>query len=112
MQPTLESIQSKVFTVSCALSGSCHSTGSTGTATPAGRGLNLADGQSHASLVNVESTKAGIPRVIPGDPAGSLLVRVLEGSSAGISQMPLGNTALPEDTIEAIKQWVADGAAP
>ena len=49
------------------------------------------------------------PAVIPGNGAGSLLIRKLLGTAAG-SQMPLGGTPLPPTTIDSISAWIDQGA--
>jgi hypothetical protein len=50
-------------------------------------------------------------RVKPGDPDNSYMVHKIEGL-AGIvgGRMPLGQTPLPQTTIDAIRQWIANGA--
>jgi hypothetical protein len=48
-------------------------------------------------------------RVVPGDPAGSLLIDKLRNKGV-ISQMPLGAEPLPEDQIAAIEAWIQAGA--
>jgi hypothetical protein len=49
--------------------------------------------------------------VKPGDPDDSYMVHKIEGLS-GITggQMPLGETPLPQATIDAIRQWITNGA--
>ena len=47
--------------------------------------------------------------VIPGNGAGSLLVRKLLGTAPG-SQMPLGGTPLPSTKIDSISSWIDQGA--
>jgi len=49
------------------------------------------------------------PAVIPGNGAGSLLIRKLLGTAPG-SQMPLGGTPLPDTTISTISLWIDQGA--
>ena len=107
LAPTLASIQDNVFTPSCAKAG-CHSG-----ATPRA-GMNLEGGNSWASLYNVvgtgDKTKT---RVVPSDPDDSLLIMKLEGTQTVGLRMPRdGPPYLPKETIDVIRQWIADGAMP
>jgi hypothetical protein len=98
-----ESIQENVFTPICS---KCHIGGS------APEGLQLDAAHSYNLLVGVPSNEQpNLDRVKAGDPDDSYLVHKIEGL-AGISggQMPLGETPLPEATINAIRQWIANGA--
>ncbi len=47
--------------------------------------------------------------VEPGNPEASYLVWKIEGRAGG-GRMPLGGRALPVAQIEAIKQWIVEGA--
>jgi CHRD domain/Bacterial Ig-like domain len=101
---TFQSLQDTVFTPSCALSG-CHAG-----ATPQ-QGMNLSQGQAYAAIVNVPSMEVPtLLRVKPGDPDQSYLVQKIEGTAAVGGRMPLGGPALPADRIEAIRQWISEGA--
>jgi hypothetical protein len=103
---TFESVQDNVFTPSCAVSG-CH----VGAAAP--QGLQLDAANSYASLVNVASGEVGsLDRVEPGDPDNSYVIQKLEGRAAVGERMPLGGPYLPQETIDVIRQWIADGAPP
>ncbi len=105
--PTLDEIQAAVFTPTCATS-SCHSG-----ANPSG-GLDLSDADtSHAELVDVPSDDDPmILRVAPGAPDDSYLVQKIEGTAAQGQQMPPGGAApLSQAEIDAIRQWITDGAA-
>jgi hypothetical protein len=98
-----QSIQDNVFTPICTR---CH----IGAGAP--EGLQLDAAHSYALLVGVPSNEVGtLLRVRPGDPDHSYLLLKLQGS-AGIvgSQMPLGGPYLPQPTIDAIRQWIANGA--
>jgi hypothetical protein len=83
----------------------CHITGTAA-------GLAMPDeGAAHASLVNVASPKCeGAMRVAPGDADASVLVQVLEGTSACVKPMPLGRDALSQDAIDLIREWIDSGA--
>ena len=98
-----QSIQDNVFTPICS---KCH----IGASAP--EGLQLDAAHSYNLLVGVPSVEDGsLDRVKPGDPDHSYMVLKIEGA-AGIvgGQMPLGETPLPQATIDAIRQWIMDGA--
>jgi hypothetical protein len=104
LTPDWASIQANVFTPICTR---CH----VGANAP--QGLRLDEANSYGALVGVASSEApGVLRVRPGDPGGSYLVQKLEGRAAVGARMPLGEPALPEATIQVIRQWISDGAAP
>ncbi|HSN51313.1 MAG TPA: Ig-like domain-containing protein [Woeseiaceae bacterium] len=104
LQPTLDEIQAAVFTPTCATSN-CHAGGS-----PAG-GLDLSDADtSHAALVNVPSSQ-GTLLVAPTLPDDSYLVDKIEGTQTAGQRMPLGRAPLSQAEIDAIRQWILDGAA-
>ncbi len=50
------------------------------------------------------------PAYLPGNPDGSLLVRVLEGDHPGIPRMPYKRDALPPHEIDRIRAWITAGA--
>jgi len=104
VEATFSSIQANVFNKSCALSG-CHDSGSQQS------GLDLSSGKAYGNLVNVPSVqKSNILRVKPNDATNSYLIMKLEGAS-GIAgkKMPL-NGSLSQDKIDAIKEWINNGA--
>ncbi len=103
-----------IFTASCALSG-CHAGSS-----PA-MGMNLSDGQAYANIVNVPAAEtvssSGLMRVLPDFPDQSYRVLKFQGThtQAGVDgsggRMPLGGLdALTQAQIDAIRQWISDGA--
>ncbi len=102
--PTLPQIQAVVFTPKCA---SCHN--GVGAVLPGV--LNLSnEAASAASLVNVASIQdPAVDRVEPGQPDNSYLVHKIDGTAA--SQMPPSGP-LPQAEIDAIRQWILDGATP
>ncbi len=109
VQPTLESIQSTVFSPTCAAAG-CH-TGPAGGELPTGMDLSSADA-SFANLVGVSSVQDPTRlRVAPGDADASYLVEKIEGTAATGGRMPLGGAALDAATIDAIRAWIDAGAA-
>ena len=98
-----QSIQDNVFTPICS---QCH----IGASAP--EGLQLDAAHSYNLLVGVPSNEQpNLLRVKPGDPDSSYMIHKIEGLS-GITggQMPLGETPLPQATIDAIRQWITNGA--
>lgn len=103
IEPTLASIQSNVFTPTCAVSG-CH-------ASPGAADLILEEGQAFTNLVGVDSTEVNaLKRIAPGDPDNSYLIQKIEGTAAIGARMPRGRTPLTDDVIKAIRQWISNGA--
>jgi hypothetical protein len=108
MGPTLDEIQSSVFTPTCGVSG-CHS-GPAGDTLPNGMDLTTADA-SFDSLVGVPSLQVPeLSRVEAGDPDNSYLIQKLEGTASEGAQMPFGGPPLDQTVIDDIRQWIADGA--
>ena len=104
LAPTLASIQANVFNPSCIV---CHS----GATAP--QGLRLDSANSYTSLVGMRSTEVGsLLRVAPGDPDRSYLIHKLEGTASVGAQMPFGGPAIPQATIDFVRQWITDGAMP
>ena len=100
-----QSIQDVVFTSTCAR---CHGLGSS----PAGS-LTLVEGQSYEQLVNhpARLPQNGI-RVVPGDPAASLLHKVVHGDpEAGVS-FDHSNMLKAATAVSLIDNWIAAGAQP
>src|SRR5688500_11064352 len=103
LTPDFQSIQAQVFTPACT---GCHA----GAAAPLG--LRLDESSSYAMLVNAPSVEvSSIRRVAPGNPDASYLIQKLEGRAAVGGRMPLGQPALPQATIDIIREWIANGAA-
>jgi hypothetical protein len=50
------------------------------------------------------------PALRPGDPDGSLLVQVVEGTHPSIDQMPYRRTPLDPAEMETLRNWIAEGA--
>src|SRR5580658_399016 len=101
--PDLQSIEDNVFTPICS---KCH----IGASAP--EGLQLDAAHAYNALVGVPSVEEpSLLRVNPGNPDQSYMVLKIEGAP-GIQggQMPLGETPLPQDTIDAIRQWISNGA--
>jgi Bacterial Ig-like domain len=98
-----QSIQENVFTPICS---PCHS----GANAPEGEMLDAA--HSYNSIVGVPSTEVPtVDRIKPGDPDNSYLVQKIEGAPGIVGvQMPYHEKPLAQSTIDAIRQWVTDGA--
>lgn len=108
VQPIFSEIQRKIFNVSC--TSSCHGTENSG-------GLDLRADSSYDQLfsvdpVNPAARAKGYKRVFPGDPGKSFLVHKLRGTlEPGMgSRMPLTGGSLSENKIQAIEQWIREGA--
>ncbi|RMD94596.1 MAG: hypothetical protein D6814_14315 [Calditrichaeota bacterium] len=102
LQPTFTSIQKNILTPSCVNRG-CHP--------PVGP-MSLQEGVAYNNLVNQPSAY-GIPRVDPGNAENSALyLKVLGDVRVGGVQarMPLGAGSLTTDEINAIRDWINDGA--
>ncbi len=102
LMPTLSSIQTHVFTPSCAgHHGPSH----------AEADLDLSAGRSFANLVNVLSTQVELSLVTPGDAENSYLIHKLDGRPGIVGgQMPIGILPLGAEEIAVIRQWIDAGA--
>jgi hypothetical protein len=104
LAPTLDSIQTNVFSVNCTVPG-CHGGGTVQF------GLRLDPGFSYGNLVNVASPRdASLVRVVPGNPDASLIIQKLEGTQTLGDRMPDFGPYLPQSTIDVIRLWIANGA--
>lgn len=102
IQPTLSSIQKEIFTPICSV---CHG----GASPAAGQNLSTIE-DSIANLIDVQSSNPLFKRVLPGSPEESYLYLKITGDSQAGARMPLGQPALAEEQINAIKNWIANGA--
>jgi Bacterial Ig-like domain len=97
-------IQDTIFTPVCT---ACHA----GASAPLG--LRLDSANAYAALVSVPSVQVpSLRRVNPGDPTNSYLLQKVEGRAAVGSRMPLGGGALPQASIDLLRNWIAAGARP
>ncbi|MEM8486944.1 MAG: hypothetical protein AAF564_15430 [Bacteroidota bacterium] len=107
IDPTLSSIQTNIFTTTCATS-QCHDSSN-----PA-RNLDLSAGQTFGETVNVASIDLpDLLLIAPGKPDSSYLVWKIEGNANIEGQrMPRGTGASPLSTtnINVIRTWITDGA--
>lgn len=102
LESTFSSIQQNIFNRKCAIPG-CH------TGSAPGGNLNLSAGAAYNNLINVNSSY-GPPRVAPGDLDNSVLYQKITGNSQFGSRMPLGGSALSQEEIKAIADWILAGA--
>jgi hypothetical protein len=108
VQPTLQSIQTSIFTPTCSVAG-CHDGG--GPQLPRSMDLRT-ENASRTSLVGVTSIQVpSRQRVAPGNAADSYVIRKLEGGPGILGQrMPFGGPYLDQNTINAIREWIGNGA--
>lgn len=60
---------------------------------------------SWAGLTDAQWVATGL--VIPGDPDNSLFIkRIYNTGISGVSNMPIGGGALPNDEYQALKDWI------
>lgn len=59
------------------------------------------------SYETIMAGKRGQPIVVPGDPANSLIIKMISGTPP---QMPPNGMAVPADGIKAITDWIQAGA--
>jgi hypothetical protein len=109
VQPTLASIQSNIFNVKCAVA-SCHTSGGIAP-------FSLESGLAYSNLVNATSAY-GNPRLLrvkPNDAANSSLYLKLLGdpiTGGPQARMPAGLGPMPINEINAIRDWINNGALP
>ena len=111
VDPTLSSIQANIFNKSCTTS-SCHSANYHASA------MSLVSGQAYATLIGITpendvAAKKGWKRVVPGYPDSSFLYIKVHGpdeDNGEGDQMPQEVGALTAAQIDAVRQWIANGA--
>jgi len=102
---TLRGNVQPTYNQSCATSAVCHGNGA--------QYVVLSPLVSWQNTFLVESDGVnGMqgPFIAPFDPAGSFLFRKLDGTGAG-ERMPYNGSPLPPDQIEAVRNWILEGAA-
>jgi hypothetical protein len=109
---TLAQLRANIFVPTCS-STSCHSS------VRASGGLVLEGYNAYANLVDVladnpDAAAAGKRRVVPGKPEESFLYQKLTGhlQPGEGDRMPQTGIPLPPDQVEAIRQWILNGALP
>ncbi|HEY8514552.1 MAG TPA: hypothetical protein VIS07_03455 [Candidatus Binatia bacterium] len=94
-----------IYNQSCATSAVCHGNGA--------QYVVLSPAVSYHNTFLVESDgpngKQG-PFIVPYQPDASFLYKKLDGTGAG-ERMPYNGAPLPDDQIEAIRNWILEGAA-
>jgi hypothetical protein len=77
-------------------------------------GLSLARGVAYDQIVNSPSGQSKLPRISPGEPDESYLIRKIEGThlAAGGSgfAMPIGFFRVPDADRAILRKWVSAGA--
>lgn len=102
LQATFSSIQKNILTPKCVNAG-CHPGG--------GAPMSLESNVAFMNLVNVTSVRYGtLLRVMPGDAENSVLYLKVAGDPRTGARMPLNLDALSNDKIEAIREWINQGA--
>jgi hypothetical protein len=92
-----------LFDAHCA-SEQCHGAEEDG-------GLRLTPDVSYGELVNVPSMQMpSVMRVLPADPDSSYLIIKMGDSPPLGNRMPLGQAPLSPADVEAIRNWIAEGA--
>jgi hypothetical protein len=102
---TFTAVQQQIFSESCAFSG-CH-----GGDSPA-EGMSLAPGDAYDEIVNVRSSQmSSLDRIEPNEPDASYLyLKVTGDSSISGSRMPRGGSALSQQLIDLLRDWIERGA--
>ena len=103
-QSTLSGNVQPILTTSCAISAACHGAD--------GREPRLSEGLAHGSTVDVpaiqDSTKDFVARFSPD---GSYLLDKVLGVASSGSEMPPDGRPLGTAEIDAISNWIREGAA-
>jgi len=116
-RPTFTKDVVPLFQASCGFGSGCH-----GTAYPAGY-VPLSTNVAEASVLLERLKEASVrepslPRVKPGDPAGSFLLHKVTGDYTGLpcapgacgERMPQRSAPLPEADIAMLERWIQQGA--
>ena len=103
--PTWDNVYANVVRQSCGGSGvSCHG--------PQGQGGGLELTSKDGAFASLLGDVDGRPRVLPNDPACSILIERLESTNPS-RWMPAGASApLPAGTRCAVQKWIEMGAKP
>jgi hypothetical protein len=108
-ESTFAAIQSRIFAGHGCTQSVCHGDARSG-------GLDLRAGAAYANLVEVPSSGASVPRIVPGDKDRSFLwlklaAKTIPGSvQVAGSPMPSGLPAISEDELDALRIWIHSGA--
>jgi hypothetical protein len=107
--PRFGEVFAQVLSQGGCTNGYCH--GSSG-----GLSMSAAPDKIYAALVGAPSRGVDCPgavRVVPGNPADSLLWRKLspEAPACG-KKMPWGLAPLPAEKLDLVRRWIEGGALP
>jgi len=102
LEPTFDAISAEVFVPSCSF-GVCH-----GPDAPQ-NDLNLSSAEDAWATLSEAPVDSPMERLVPGDPDSSLLYTTLLADVDDVERMPKGGM-LEDYQIEAIRQWIEDGA--
>lgn len=101
VDPTFSSISTNIFQKRC----SCHQSESFGTP------FLLTPDMAYQNLRQLSTEQPNLFRVDPGNPDKSYLYLKITGAEGiTLERMPKGGPYLSSDQIEAIRQWIVDGA--
>lgn len=105
VEPNFRSIQTNIFSRKCAFSG-CHA------GPNPQQGMNLSEGKAYENIVLVPSTEQPeLFRIQPGEPDSSYLYLKVKGDPRiSGEQMPLSGSKLTQQQLDAIREWIANGA--
>lgn len=113
VEPTFMSIYNRIIEVRCAR---CHrpssvyfSRNSLDMSSADTAYANLVGMPPPVSAMGVECGASGTSRVVAGEPEMSLLFLKIDDPSCG-DRMPLNEAPLCPEEIEAVRQWILDGA--
>ena len=113
LEPTFKSIQRDIFqTTDVAGRTACVTCHTNVGRNPSG-GMNLLADVAYSQLVNTPSArKAGVIRVIPGDPENSYVIQKLRGRSdiVGVRMPQNGPPYLTDGQIRIFARWIEIGA--
>ena len=107
----LSTLQAQIFTPSCGALSSCHDS-----LAPAGPGLNLTEGATHAETVGVTATQlfeggtVEFVDVAGGHEASYLWLKVAGDPGIQGNAMPDTGQTLCQEKIDAIAAWIDAGA--
>jgi hypothetical protein len=102
-EPSYRGVSEVFFARLCT---ACHAGAS------AARGLDLSPAAAYDELVRVPSEeRSALARVEPGAPERSyLVIKLAGGREMSGRRMPRNQPARPDDEIERVRTWIAEGA--
>lgn len=111
LKATMGRCSATAGSVGAVLSRGCAGTGCHVSEKSPAAGLDLTEGKWKESLVG-RASPAGPIYVVPGKPDDSYILCKLSDTCASRhgARMPLNQPALPKDSIDVIRSWIAAGA--